>query len=450
MLLRSRTLWAALMALALFISPLAAHDVEKDTPLDVRLAEPISSERNQAGDTFEALLDEPLRANGEIVAPRGAVLRGEILEAQESGKVKGRAVLRLTLRTLNVGERQYGIDTNDIEIRAKGSKKEDAAVIGGGAGIGAVIGAIIGGGKGAAIGAAIGAGAGTTAVLVTEGDEVSFETEQEFRFFLEEGLDLPAYSGEAELSVDDRVDGYDGGDDRFGGDHRDGLRGRDFPQLGQQIRELSDLSEESLEEGRRLLDNSDAWADEVFALRSFHSSLEIFSEIWQDHSPRELVAAQQLLMRQYENTDNLLRQAAVPQNLWDAWRRVGTGLDDFDRAFEQERRNDFRQGQPETRQSGKLVWSGLIDQRDSITLQGSDVSINHLRGRQPQDTSISLTSALPRQAVRLVLNKLEGRGTVRLLEEPSRWNDYQAVILIEDPDGGADRYEFELTWEVVN
>ena len=55
---------------------------------------------------------------------------------------------------------------------AEGTRKRDAAEIGGGAAAGAVIGGIIGGGDGAAKGAAIGGGAGTGVVLSTRGKEV--------------------------------------------------------------------------------------------------------------------------------------------------------------------------------------------------------------------------------------------------------------------------------------
>jgi len=65
--------------------------------------------------------------------------------------------------------------TEEGQVEGEGSKKRDAATIGGGAGVGAVIGAIAGGGKGAAIGAGAGAAAGTGVVLLTRGKDITLK-----------------------------------------------------------------------------------------------------------------------------------------------------------------------------------------------------------------------------------------------------------------------------------
>jgi uncharacterized membrane protein len=44
------------------------------------------------------------------------------------------------------------------------------------------------------------------------------------------------------------------------------------------------------------------------------------------------------------------------------------------------------------------------------------------------------------------LKKLKGRGTVEVIQQPARSNDFTAVIQILDPKGGADEYEFEIVW----
>src|SRR5690242_920786 len=46
--------------------------VPAGTPILVRLQESLSSETARAGQTFEAVLDEPLVAHGVTVVPRGA------------------------------------------------------------------------------------------------------------------------------------------------------------------------------------------------------------------------------------------------------------------------------------------------------------------------------------------------------------------------------------------
>ncbi len=165
--------------------------VPAGTSLPIRLAQSLSTEKNTAGDKFQATLDHDLVVDGKVVAPAGSTISGTITEAKRSGKVKGRAEMSLTLTGLVAGGKTYPIRTNSWFSRAPATKKKDAAWIGGGAGAGALIGAIAGGKKGAAIGAAVGGGAGTTEVLLTRGKEVRLPAETRLTFRLQESIQLP-------------------------------------------------------------------------------------------------------------------------------------------------------------------------------------------------------------------------------------------------------------------
>ena len=164
--------------------------VPSGTELQVRLAHRVSSATNQSGDAFEAILDQDLVVDGQVVAPHGSTLTGQLTEVISSGKVKGRAKMTLALQTLQIGDTSYSIESDPITVEAEGTVKEDALKVGIGAGIGAVVGAIAGGKKGAAVGTAIGGGGGTAAVLPTKGDEIEFEVEQEFQFQLVRDLEV--------------------------------------------------------------------------------------------------------------------------------------------------------------------------------------------------------------------------------------------------------------------
>jgi hypothetical protein len=49
--------------------------------------------------------------------------------------------------------------------------------------------------------------------------------------------------------------------------------------------------------------------------------------------------------------------------------------------------------------------------------------------------------------VDLTLQVISGRGSVRIMEQPSKRNQYTAVVRVDDQDNsGDDRYEFELSW----
>jgi hypothetical protein len=169
--------------------------VPAGTSFDIVLIDAISTERNQAGDLFTASLGEPIIVNGTTVVAQGTKVQGRIVDAERSGRVSGRANIRLVLTGIMDGEKSYPIVTTPFVAQAEGTQGRDAGIIGGAAGIGAAIGAIAGGGSGAAKGAAIGGAAGTGTVLATRGREVEFSSESKLRFTLDQEAQLPRITG---------------------------------------------------------------------------------------------------------------------------------------------------------------------------------------------------------------------------------------------------------------
>ena len=161
------------------------------TLLTVRLTDEVSTEFNQAGDTFLATLDQPLVVDGFIIAERGARAEGRVLSVTESGRVKGKAELAVRLESLETADGQtVELLTATFTRKANSEKGRDAAKVGAAASIGALIGGIAGGGKGAAIGAAIGGGASTGAVLATRGKAARLESETRISFRLSEPVTI--------------------------------------------------------------------------------------------------------------------------------------------------------------------------------------------------------------------------------------------------------------------
>jgi hypothetical protein len=150
----------------------------------VRLDRALSTVRNRAGDTFGATLDEPILVDGEEVLTRGTKFSGHVTTSEASGRLKGRAVLGMTLDGFDTNGRHYPIRTSLTSKTSEAHKKRNIELIGGGAGVGALIGGLTGGGKGAGIGAAVGAGAGTGVAAATGKKEVEIPAETLFRFSL--------------------------------------------------------------------------------------------------------------------------------------------------------------------------------------------------------------------------------------------------------------------------
>jgi hypothetical protein len=169
----------------------ATFAVPEGTELTVVLIDPISSGTNKAGDQFMASLAEPIVVGGQTIAAKGALVNGRIVDAEGSGRVSGKASMRLVLTSIADGAKTYPIVTKPFVAEAETSTKRDAGIIGGAAGIGAAIGAIAGGKGGAAKGAVIGGAAGTGTVLATKGKEVEFGSESRLKFTLEKSASLP-------------------------------------------------------------------------------------------------------------------------------------------------------------------------------------------------------------------------------------------------------------------
>jgi hypothetical protein len=158
--------------------------IPRGTHVRVRIDQEVDTRHNRAGDRFSATLYEPVTVNGATVLPVGTRFHGHLVAAKSSGRLRGRAVLGLTLDSFWYGGRDYPVETSGAYRESKSHKKRNFAFIGGGGGLGAAIGAIAGGGEGAAIGAASGVGAGVAGAAITGKKQVAVAAEAPLTFTL--------------------------------------------------------------------------------------------------------------------------------------------------------------------------------------------------------------------------------------------------------------------------
>jgi hypothetical protein len=158
--------------------------VPEATPIHVTLDNAIASDRNRPGDHFEATVSEPVVIDGKTVIPEGARATGLVVDTHPSGRLMGRARLRVALEAMQLNGNSYQIRTySDARVGGR-HKKRNLVLIGGGAGGGMLVGAVAAGGKGALIGGPIGAGAGTVAALVTGKKDIRLPAETRLTFNL--------------------------------------------------------------------------------------------------------------------------------------------------------------------------------------------------------------------------------------------------------------------------
>jgi hypothetical protein len=160
--------------------------VRAGTRITISTAKTLSTKTDKDGERFVASLARPIVDDDWVIAKRGALVEGVVVNSDPGGRVKGRASMTVRLRSLQLADGStVELSSSSYTKVARGAKKKDAMKIGIGAGIGAAIGAIAGGGKGAAIGAGAGGGAGTGLVLATRGDPAVIPSESQLTFRLQ-------------------------------------------------------------------------------------------------------------------------------------------------------------------------------------------------------------------------------------------------------------------------
>lgn len=187
---------AILLAAALTLSAATLRNgsdpvtLPERTAIHVTLDQDLASNRNRAGDHFDATVSEPVVVDGKTVIPQGAHAEGLVVDARQSGRLKGRSRLQLALRTVAVNGQTYDVRTISHPRIGRDHKKRNWEWIGGGAAGGALIGALAGGGTGALIGGPVGAGAGTTVALMTGKKDIKLRAETPLKFELAEPVTI--------------------------------------------------------------------------------------------------------------------------------------------------------------------------------------------------------------------------------------------------------------------
>src|SRR4029079_1493823 len=74
--------------------------------IHVRTNRLISTKSAKPGDTFSAILEDPIQVDNWVIAAAGAKMDGRIVEADKGGRVKGRASLTLELTSLTTSDGQ--------------------------------------------------------------------------------------------------------------------------------------------------------------------------------------------------------------------------------------------------------------------------------------------------------------------------------------------------------
>ncbi len=95
----------------------------------------------------------------------------------------------------------------------------------------------------------------------------------------------------------------------------------------------------------------------------------------------------------------------------------------------------------------QFTWQAEVDGIVVLHINGKKLDIEYRQGVPVEHQAFKFESTLPdsRQDVRLEVR--QGRGGVRITEQPRIENSYTAAVTIEDRQDGASFYSFALYWE---
>lgn len=165
--------------------------VPAGTRILIRTIDPIDSSKQKTGYRFTAALETNLQAGGQVVAPRGTMVYGRLVQASSAGRMKGSSQLSLELTDIVIHGTAHPLLTNTFDVKGKGEGGQTTKKVLGGAGLGALIGGIAGGGTGAGIGAAIGGVTGIAMAGSKKGEQLFIPSESLIEFRLEQPTPLP-------------------------------------------------------------------------------------------------------------------------------------------------------------------------------------------------------------------------------------------------------------------
>jgi len=128
-----------------------------------------------------------------------------------------------------------------------------------------------------------------------------------------------------------------------------------------------------------------------------------------------------------------------------SWYNIQRSLSDISRELNYDS-SDGGQYPPDSGRGGRMTWRGRVDDDVRIRIRGGTAEVETIGGTPYDNGQPNFFNSLPNRRVTVRLTAKRGRGEISIEQQPSRENDFTAIVRIKDPRGGASDYEFELSW----
>ena len=210
-------------------------------------------------------------------------------------------------------------------------------------------------------------------------------------------------------------------------------------QLATESASVADTAYNNYRRGFRPARND---VEAVMLAKQFSAAAELFNRMVNDRrSNEELRDAFQLLQSTYSGADrnNLQRSR---------WNNVQRLMSEIDQELGLGTGNNPGYPWPDQggSRSGQMTWRGTVDDDVRIIIRGGTAEVETIGGSPYYDAVTNFTSSLPMRRANITVTRRRGRGEVFVEQQPSRENNYTAIIRVRDTRGGASLYEIDVNW----
>ena len=92
-------------------------------------------------------------------------------------------------------------------------------------------------------------------------------------------------------------------------------------------------------------------------------------------------------------------------------------------------------------------WTGRVDGETRVYMRGNDIWTQDIDGRRNRSQARAYRS-LPATDGFVRVQRIDGRGEISVIQQPSRRNNYTTIVRVRDNQGrSADRYRFAAYWQ---
>jgi hypothetical protein len=100
-------------------------------------------------------------------------------------------------------------------------------------------------------------------------------------------------------------------------------------------------------------------------------------------------------------------------------------------------------------QSGQQIfsWAGRVDREVQVQVRNNRVWTDNIGATEPGRAREQMFNRLPREEGQLYVRMSDGRGDVDVIQQPSRSNNYTAIVRIRDRASGSDMYRVVGYWQ---